>query len=101
MADLIPLKDDANWSKDLAKIFVSKIWHLHALQTYRVSDWNGRFHAYWAEVRDLLNICRRMSTAYYPETDGQTERVKQTLEQYRHTFCYFEQDNWSDILPMA
>jgi hypothetical protein len=38
MAHLISLKDDAKWSKDLAKIFVSNIWHLHGLPTDIVSD---------------------------------------------------------------
>jgi hypothetical protein len=42
-----------------------------------------------------------MSTAYHPETDRQTERVNQTLEQYLRAFCNFEQDNWSEMLPMA
>jgi hypothetical protein len=39
--------------------------------------------------------------AYHPETNGQTERVNQTLEQYICAFCNFEQDNGSKILPMA
>jgi hypothetical protein len=41
-----------------------------------------------------------MSTADHPETDGQPERVIQTLEQYVHAFCNFEQDNWSTTLPI-
>ena len=101
MAHLIPLKDDAKRSKDLAKIFVANIWRLHGLPTDIVSDRDRRFHAFWAEVCDLLDIRRRMSTAYHPETDGQTERVNQTLEQYLRAFCNFEQDNWSEMLPMA
>jgi hypothetical protein len=46
MAHLIPLKDDAKWSKDLAKIFVSNIWHLHGLPTDIVSDRDRRFHVF-------------------------------------------------------
>jgi hypothetical protein len=42
-----------------------------------------------------------MSTAYHPDTDGQTESVNQTLEQYLRAFCNFEQDNWSEMLPIA
>jgi hypothetical protein len=37
----------------------------------------------------------------YPETDGRTKRVNQTLKQYLRAFCNFEQDNWSKILLMA
>ena len=36
-----------------------------------------------------------------PQTDGQTERVNQTIEAYLHPFINKEQDDWSDILPMA
>jgi hypothetical protein len=80
MAHLIPLKDDAKWSKNLAKIFVSNIWHLHGLPSDIVSDRRRRFHVFWTDVYVLLAIRRKISTAYYPETDGLTERVNQTLE---------------------
>src|SRR5579859_4554208 len=39
--------------------------------------------------------------AYHPESDGQTERVNQTLEQYLRIYCDFHQDNWSQLLPFA
>ena len=42
-----------------------------------------------------------MSTAYQPESDGQTERVNQNVEGYLRTFCNTEQDNWYELLPMA
>ena len=42
-----------------------------------------------------------MSTAYRPETDGQTERTNQTIEAYLRPFINQEQDDWIDLLPMA
>jgi hypothetical protein len=39
-----------------------------------------------------------MSTAYYPQTDGQTERLNQTLEQYLRFYVNYEQDNWITLL---
>jgi dolichyl-phosphate-mannose--protein O-mannosyl transferase len=63
MAYLIPLKDDAKWSKDLAKIFISMIWCLHGLPMDIVSDRDKLFHAFWAEVCNLFNKYRRISTA--------------------------------------
>jgi hypothetical protein len=101
MAHLIRLKDDTKCPKDLPKIFVSNIWRLHGLPTDIVSDRDRRFDTFWAELCDLLDIRKRSSTAYHPETDGQTQRVNQTLEQYLHAFCNFEQDNWSEMLPVA
>jgi len=42
-----------------------------------------------------------MSTAFHPQTDGQTERLNQTIESYLRTFVGQEQDNWVRLLPMA
>jgi len=41
------------------------------------------------------------TSGYYPEGDGQTERANQTLEQYLRMYCNYQQDNWSDLLPLA
>ena len=38
---------------------------------------------------------------YHPEGDSQTERANQTLEQYLRMYCNYQQDNWSDLLPLA
>ena len=42
-----------------------------------------------------------MSTAFHPQTDGQTERLNQTIEHFLRTYCNYEQDNWSEMLAMA
>ena len=38
---------------------------------------------------------------FHPETDGQTERVNQTIEQYLRHYCSWKQDDWDELLPMA
>jgi len=48
-------------------------------------------------VRDPGN----KSTAFHPQSDGQTERVNQVLEQYLRIFCDYQQDNWVELLPLA
>jgi len=50
---------------------------------------------------DLLDIKQKLSTAFHPKTDEQTERVNQSLEQYLRMFSNYEQNNWSKLLPMA
>ena len=42
-----------------------------------------------------------MLTAYYPQTDGQTEHVNQALEQYLRCYVNYNLSNWSDLLPSA
>jgi hypothetical protein len=75
MAHLIPLKDDAKRSKGLPKILVANIWRLHGLPTDIVTARDRQFPIFWVEVCDLVNIRRRLSAAYHPESNGHTERV--------------------------
>ena len=46
-------------------------------------------------------MCLHFTSGYHPEGDRQTECVNQTLEQYLHIFCNYQQDNWSDLLPLT
>ena len=41
------------------------------------------------------------TSGYHPAGDGQTERTNQTLEQYLCVYCNYQQDNWSELLPLA
>jgi len=43
----------------------------------------------------------KFSTAYHPESDGQTERMNQGLECYLRMYCNYLQDDWPDLLPLA
>jgi hypothetical protein len=48
-----------------------------------------------------LGISLQLSTSYHPQTDGQTERVNQVVEQYLRIFTSYKQDDWSTLLPQA
>jgi len=41
------------------------------------------------------------TSGYHPEGDKQTEHTNQTLEQYLHVYCNYQQDNWSKLLLLA
>src|SRR5499426_2824538 len=53
------------------------------------------------ELYRLLGIRLATSTAYHPQTDGQTERANQELEQYLRLFVNERQDDWDELLPLA
>jgi len=57
--------------------------------------------AFWQEVMRLLEVALDKSSAYHPQTDGQTERVNQVLEHYLRTYCTWDHDNWVELLPFA
>lgn len=49
----------------------------------------------------ILGIESHLSTAYHPQTDGQTERTNQSLEGYLRIYTSYDQDNWDALLPIA
>jgi len=102
MAHFLPLRKEGKTAADLAIIFAPEVWKYHGLPTDIVSDHDSRFTSEtWKEFLRLLGIWTRMSTAFHLQTDGQTERLNQTIEDYLPVFVSKEQDNWVYLLPMA
>ncbi|MBW0561011.1 hypothetical protein O181_100726, partial [Austropuccinia psidii MF-1] len=68
---------------DLAQIFISRVFSKNGVPISIVSDRGSLFvSSFWTQLCQQLKISRDLSTAFHPETDGQTERVNQILEQY-------------------
>jgi len=87
---------------DFARLFVAHIIRLHGLPDSIVSDRGSIFTSnFWSTLASILQINARKSTAFHPQTDGQTERMNQTLETYLRIFVNQEQDDWFDLLPLA
>ena len=102
MAHFLPLRKERKTVADLAVIFAREVWRFHGLPTDIVSDQDSRFTSEtWQELLKTLGICPRMSTAFHPQTDGQTERLNQTIEAYLRAFVSHEQNYWVQLLPMA
>jgi hypothetical protein len=67
-----------------------------------VSDRDKLFTSnFWTALMQHLGVKHKMSTSYHPQTDGQTERLNQTLEQYLRCYVNDRQDNWISLLPLA
>ena len=71
----------------LAKLYRDNVWKLHGLPDEIISDCGPQFTAgFMKELNNLLGVQNKLSTAYHPQTDGQTERTNQELEQYLRLF---------------
>jgi len=85
-----------------ARLFLHQVWKLHGLPKCVILDCGPQFVArFTRELYRLLGIKLASSTAWHPQTDEQTERVNQELDQYFWLFVNEQQDNWYDLLPMA
>ena len=101
MARYIPCTKTINAS-GLADLFISHIVKDFGVPMGITTDRGPQFASnFWGSVMFYLKCRRRLSTAFRPQTDGQTERQNQTLEQYLRSYCNYRQDNWTSKLPLA
>jgi len=71
-------------SEGIARLFRDKVWKDFGLPEGILSDQGSQFVSnFMRDLNKLLGIQTNISTAYHPQTDGQTERVNQEIEQYR------------------
>jgi transposase InsO family protein len=82
----------------VTKMFASQIYRLHGLSLSIVSDHDKVFTSQlWQELFCLAGVSLNMSSAYHPQTDGQTERVNQCVETFLRCFisaCLTKWINW-------
>jgi transposase InsO family protein len=84
---------------ETATLYFKHIFRLHGLPISIVSDRDPRFTSrFWKELFRLLGTKLAMSTAYHPQTDGQTERTNRTLEQMLRIVVNYRQDDWDNYL---
>jgi len=85
-----------------ARLFLHQVWKLHSLPKCIISDCRLQFIAcFTRKLYRLLGIKLAFSIAWYPQTDGQMERVNQELDQYLRLFVNERQNDWYDLLPMV
>ncbi|GKA45349.1 putative reverse transcriptase domain-containing protein [Tanacetum coccineum] len=79
-AYFLPIREDYKTGK-LERIYINEIVARHGVPLSIISDRDGRFTSHlWQALQEALGTKLHMSTAYHPETDGQSERTIQTLE---------------------
>jgi len=101
MAHFVPTTEKT-MAKGLARLFRNNIWRLHGLPESIISDRGPQFAAgLIRELNEMLEIKTKLSMAFHPQTDGQTERMNQELEQYLRMFIDHHQEQWLEWLGMA
>jgi len=89
----------------LAQIVLREVCRLHGIPESILSDRDPRFTAhFWRALWDQLGTRLVMSTAYHPQTDGQTERANRTLEEMLRSYVNVNQNDWDEhlsVLEMA
>jgi RNase H-like domain found in reverse transcriptase/Reverse transcriptase (RNA-dependent DNA polymerase)/Integrase zinc binding domain/Chromo (CHRromatin Organisation MOdifier) domain len=100
-AYFIPFRETTT-AEQLAYHFERNIVSQHGLPDDITTDRDKLFTSkFWQALMKRLDIKSKLSTAFHPQTDGQTERLNQVIEQYLRCYINFEQDNWVDLLPTA
>jgi hypothetical protein len=96
----LPCKKNID-AKGAARLYINYPFRIYGPPDTIVSDRGPQFiSAFWDEFTRILGIKLKLSTAYHPQTDGQTEIVNQYLDQRLRPFVNYFQDNWSELLPM-
>jgi len=99
-AHFVPIKTGMSVSR-LVEIYIEQIVRLHGIPSSIVSDRDPRFTSkFWESLQAALGTKLRLSSAYHPQTDGQTERTIQSLEDLLRA-CVLEQGvSWVECLPL-
>ena len=85
----------------VAKLFVHHVFRHHGLPDDIVSDRGPQFAGlFWTTLHELLQTQVKLSTAYHPQTDGQTERMNRLLEETLRHYVSPTQTDWDTHLPL-
>ena len=98
---LVPFHSTYN-ATQLAYIFLDRVVRLRGFPKETITDRDKLFtSAYWKTIVGETGIKQKLSTAYHPETDGQTERTNRTVKIYLRSYVCHNQNNWVRLLPIA
>ena len=98
---LIPTTTTAT-AKDTAELLISHLYRTFGLPDSIVSDRDPKFVSkLWEHFMNALGTQLKRSTAYHPQTDGQTERTNRVLEECLRSYVATDEDSWVRSLPLV
>ncbi|KAK1424185.1 hypothetical protein QVD17_19506 [Tagetes erecta] len=100
-AHFLPIRESYKVGK-LSKIYLKEVVSRHGVPVSIISDRDSRFTSrFWRALHRALGTRLDMSTAYHPQTDGQSERTIQTLEDLLRACVIDFGGNWDTHLSLA
>eukprot|EP00250_Pteridium_aquilinum_P021954 c25270_g3_i1 orf=3378-4424(+) len=89
-------------AEDIARYFFKHVFNYHGLPWEIISDRDSRFTGnFWRMLFALAGTTLKFNSSYHPETDGQTEQVNQTLEDYLRHYIQLDRWDWSKFLDIV
>ena len=83
-------------------MYISEIVRLHGVLVSIVSDRDPKFTSrFWPKLQRALGTTLQFSTDFHPQTDGQSERTIQTLEDKLKVYVLDFEGNWAKYLPLV
>ncbi|KAK2457774.1 hypothetical protein QL285_005010 [Trifolium repens] len=99
-AHFLPVRTTDTAAK-LTDVYIAEIVRLHGIPSSIVSDRDPKFTShFWKTLHEALGTKLRLSSAYHPQTDGQTERTNQSLEDLLRACVLDDRGSWDDVLPL-
>ena len=96
-----PTTNDVTAS-EVAQLYQDRVFSLHGIPDDIVSDRDTKFtSAFWRQLQKQLGTNLNLSTAFHPQTDGQTERMNSVLEDMLRHYVSPDQQNWDLFLSLA
>ncbi|GJX46234.1 putative reverse transcriptase domain-containing protein [Tanacetum coccineum] len=100
-AHFLPMREDYKMER-LARLYLNEIVARHGVSISIISDHDSRFTSrFWQSMQEALGTRLDMSTAYHPQTDGQSERTIQTLEDMLRACVLDFRGSWDVHLPLV
>ena len=101
MTHIVPCIKEVTVSQ-YARLFVDNVFQLHGMPEVIISDRDPRFVSkFWEELFSLLGNDLRFSTAFHPQTDGQSEVTIWVLDNFLQPYVEHRPSSWVNQLPLA
>ena len=89
-------------SAELAWLFIIHVFSKHEVSSNVTSNCSSEFVShFFYSLGTTLDMRLHFTSGYHLEANSQAEQTNQMSEQYLHVYCNYQQDNWSELLPLA